>query len=267
MPTTFSVAEVQPERGAPHRVMLLLGGSESSFLDLDDPAYLEFEYMQHMRAVIEALFPPGGPVASRFVHLGAAACALPRALIADRPTSRHLAVELDTELSRLVRAWFDLPRSPSLRIRNDEARSVTRGLRPGSADVVVRDVFIDAEVPEHLRTREFVAEVAAVLDDAGVYLVNLTDSPGLARTRQEVAALSTAFAHVVAVTDPAIWKGKRYGNVVLAASRRPVDTATIDVACRRLPFPAKVVPTAELARLAGSTRAPEDPPEDPPDAA
>src|SRR5699024_10677878 len=107
----------------------------------------------------------------RFVHLGAAACALPRALIADRPGSRHLAVELDGELARLVRAWFDLPRSPALRIRHGEARDAVEHLRPGSADVLVRDVFVDAEVPEHLRTVEFAAAVDRALGPDGAYLL------------------------------------------------------------------------------------------------
>lgn len=261
VPTSFSVAEVVSEPGAPHRVMLLLGGSESSFLDLSDPGHLEFEYMQHIRAVLDSSFPREDPGAAlRFVHLGAAACALPRALLADRPTSRHLAVELDTELSRLVRAWFDLPRSPSLRIRNAEARATVEGLYPGSVDAVVRDVFVDAEVPDHLRTVQFVREVAAALAPGGLYLVNLTDSPGLHRTREELAAVATVFPEVVAVVDPAIWRGRRYGNVVLAAAHRPFDTAAIDRGLRRLPFPALVVGRRELARLHATTRPREDPP-------
>lgn len=241
--------------------MVLLGGSESSFLDLNDPAYLEFEYMQHVRAVLDAVLPrDGGPSSLRFVHLGAAACALPRALLADRPGSRHLAVELDAELSRLVRAWFDLPRSPALRIRNAEARASIEGLYPGSADAVVRDVFVDAEVPEHLRTEQFARAVSAALTPGGVYVLNLTDSPGLRRTREELATLAEVFDEVVAVVDPAIWRGRRYGNVVLAAADRAIDAVSIDRGLRRLPFPAIVVAGKELTRTHGTTRPPQDPP-------
>ncbi|MGC5616128.1 spermidine synthase [Georgenia sp. Z1491] len=261
VPTTFSVAEVVPEPGAPHRVMLLLGGSESSFLDLEDPAYLEFEYMQHVRAVVDVALPrdradrPG-----RFVHLGGAACALPRALLADRPRSRHLAVELDTELARLVRAWFDLPRSPMLRIRNAEARASVEHLHPGSADVLVRDVFVDAEVPEHVRTVEFVRAADTALAPDGVYVLNLTDSPGLRRVREELAALGQVFPEALAVADPAVWKGRRYGNVVLVASHHRLDAAAIDRGLRRLPFPAGVVTGGELARMRATTPPPYDPP-------
>ena len=261
MPTTFSVAEVVPEPGAPHRVMLLLGGSESSFLDLEDPAHLEFEYMQHVRAVVDVALPRGDETRpGRFVHLGGAACALPRALLADRPRSRHLAVELDTVLADLVRRWFDLPRSPSLRIRNAEARSSVEHLYPGSADVLVRDVFVDAEVPEHLRTEQFVQSADAALAPRGVYVLNLTDSPGLRRVREELAALAAVFDHLLAVVDPAVWKGRRYGNVVLVAAHHPLDAAAVDRGLRRLPFPAVVVGPGELARLGRTATAPQDPP-------
>ncbi|MGC5626828.1 spermidine synthase [Georgenia sp. Z1344] len=270
VPTSFSVAEVVPEPGAPHRVMLLLGGSESSFLDLEDPAYLEFEYMQHVRAVVDAaLGPPGttppddatrDPRTARFVHLGGAACALPRALLADRPHSRHLVVELDTELARLVRAWFDLPRAPALRIRNAEARESVEHLHPGSVDVLVRDVFVDAEVPEHVRTVQFVRAAAEALAPGGIYVLNLTDSPGLRRVREEAAALTSVFGEVLGVVDPAVWKGRRYGNVVLVASHHRLDAAAVDRGLRRLPFPAIVVGGAELAHMGAGTAAPLDPP-------
>lgn len=261
VPTSLTVAEVVPEPGSSSRVMLLLGGSESSFLDLEDPAHLEFEYMQHVRAIVDVVLPRDDDARpGRFVHLGGAACALPRALIADRPRSRHLAVELDAELARLVRAWFDLPRSPALRIRNAEARGAVEHLYPGSADVLVRDVFVDAEVPEHLRTVGFTETVERALAPGGVYVLNLTDSPGLRRVREELSALTAVFPEVVAVVDPAVWKGRRYGNVVLAASRGPIDRDAVDRGLRSLPFPAVVVGKKELARMHATTPPPQDPP-------
>ncbi len=40
--------------------------------------------------------------------------------------------------------------------------------------------------------------------------------------RAELAALSEVFEHVAAVADPAMLKGRRYGNIVLAASAAPL---------------------------------------------
>lgn len=240
--------------------MLLVGGSESSFLDLEDPAHLEFEYMQHVRAVVDVVLPRDDDARpGRFVHLGGAACALPRALLADRPSSRHLAVELDAELARLVRAWFDLPRSPALRIRNAEARSAVEHLHPGSVDVLVRDAFVDAEVPDHLRTVEFAEAADRTLAPGGAYVLNLTDSPGLRRVREELASLAAVFEELLVVVDPAIWKGRRYGNVVVCATHHRVDASAVDRGLRGLPFPAVVVTGPELERLHATTSAPRDP--------
>ncbi|WP_052436408.1 fused MFS/spermidine synthase [Georgenia sp. SUBG003] len=198
----------------------------------------------------------------RALHLGAAGCALPRALEARRPGSTQLAVELDEKLAALVREWFDLPRAPRLRIRTGDARAVTASQRQGSWEVVVRDVFDHAEVPRHVRTVEAVAEVHRVLVPGGLYLVNLTDHPPLHRARVEVATLQQVFAHVQLVADPAILRGRRYGNVVLAASDRPIPVAEVERGLRRLPLPVRLVEGPDLDAFRGTVPPVLDPPAD-----
>ncbi len=253
VPTSLGTATLRREPGAGHLVTLLLDGTESSCLDLEDPAHLEFEYMQQMAAVLDAA-RPAGPV--RALHLGAAGCALPRALEARRPGSTQLAVELDAVLADLVRTWFDLPRAPRLRIRSGDARAVTATLPDGAWEVVVRDVFDAGLVPRHVRTVEAAAEVRRVLSPDGLYLVNLTDHPPLRQARAEVAALQELFASVALLADPAILRGRRYGNVVLAASAAPLPMARLERDLRRLPLPVRLVHGAELATFRG-TLAPE----------
>jgi hypothetical protein len=247
--TSLGTASLRRDPGAPHRVTLLLGSTESSHLDLDDPGYLEFEYMQQMAVVLDAARPAG---AVRALHLGGAGCTFPRALDARRPGSRQLAVELDEVLATLVRQWFDLPRSPRLRIRTGDARAVTATQRPASWEVVVRDVFDHAEVPRHVRTLEAAAEIHRVLVPGGLYLVNLTDHPPLYRARAEVATLQQVFAHVLLVADPAILRGRRYGNVVLAASDEPFPATEIERGLRRLPLPVRLLHGAELDSFRGT---------------
>lgn len=252
MPTSLGTAEVVPEPGAPHRVTLFLSGAESSHLDLADPTALEFEYMQQMRVIVDLMAPPG-PL--RVLHLGGAGCAFARALAAERPRSTQLAVELDEALATLVRDWFDLPRSPRLRIRAGDARAVTEGLRPQSWDVVVRDVFDGGDIPQHLRTLEAGEAVRRVLADGGLYLVNLTDRPPLHQARVEVATLQELFGHVVVLADPAILRGRRYGNVVLAASDAPFPGTALGRDLRRLPLPVRLLTGRDVDEFRG-TRVP-----------
>ncbi|TNC16687.1 spermidine synthase [Georgenia sp. 311] len=255
--TSTGVVELLRDPGRPSAVTVFINDAESSYVDLADPSHLEFEYMQQMVAVLDEVGPPP-PEPLRVVHLGGAGCALARALDAARPGSTQLVVEIDAELARLSREWFDLPRAPRLRIRVADARAALGTLAPGAWDVIVRDVFAGIVVPDHVRTVEAAAEARAALAPDGLYLVNLTDRPPLTAARTEVATLLEVFGHVAVIADPAILRGKRYGNVVLVGSTTPIATASLDRALRRLPLPVRLVAGEDVLTFAGSHRPARD---------
>ncbi len=200
--------------------LLTINGAQSSHIH-PDPTVLDFEYMRQMATMIATRHERGDRV--RALHLGAAACALPRMLAAHYPDTRQVAVEIDAELARLVREWFDLPRSPLLRIRVGDAREVAASLSAATRDVVIRDAFVGGRAPRHLTTVEFTEDVRRVLVPGGLYLANCGDSRDLALARAEVATVGTVFAHVAVVADPSMLKGRRTGNVVVIGSDQPVD--------------------------------------------
>ena len=261
-PVTIPTGTVELTRDPddPDGVTVLVNGVPSSYLDLVDPTNLVFEYMQQMAAFIERFGAVGGPL--DVVHLGAAGCALARAVDAVRPGSRQLAVELDTVLPELVRGWFDLPRSPALRIRAGDARAELSSLPEASADVVVRDVFAGDTTPEHVRTREMVQQVVRVLRPGGLYLVNCADRPPLAGAKAEGATLRAAFADVAVVAEPGLLRGRGYGNVVLAATDDPglLGSAALARAIRSLPAPARLLHGDEVTAFVGSAQPFTDPP-------
>jgi spermidine synthase len=208
------------DRDRPTGWMLMVNGVESSHADLADPEWLEFEYLRWTAEVVEHRFGTGRRL--DVLHLGAAGCSLARHLLVTRPDSRHLAVEIDARLAALVREWFQLPRSPLLRIRIGDARAVLESLPDASQDVIVRDVFAGDTTPPSLLTAEFAAQVRRVLRPGGVYLANCADRPLLLLTRTETATLRTVFPSVALTADPPMLKGRRRGNVVLAASDTPL---------------------------------------------
>ncbi|MGC5246644.1 spermidine synthase [Gordonia sp. DT219] len=237
--------------------LLQINGTHSSHID-DDPRVLDFEYLRQMAAVIEDHHPTEDRLS--VLHLGGAACALPRYLAATYPASRHVAVEIDAELARLVREWFDLPRAPRLRIRVGDARAVLESLHPGSRDVVVRDAFESNRTPTHLTTVEFVRAVADVLVPGGLYLANCGDGRDLGLVRTDADAVAQVFAHVLLIADPAMLKGRRTGNVVIVGSDRRLEPSAALV--RRLlsdPLPARTI-AGDEARAFGRGRARHDPP-------
>ena len=238
--TSFATAElVARDTG----ILLMLDGAESSFLDMRDPSHLDFEYHQQMDAVLTALRGAGGPV--KALHLGGAGCALARAWDVTRPGSQQVAVEIDEILADRVRTWFDLPRSPRLRIRVGDAAEVVTGLRPGQWDVVVRDVFNGGSVPASCRSQEFLGTCLRALAPDGLLLVNTASMPR-AQAGAEIAALTRALdgdaSCAVIVADPAAVRGRRRGNLVLVARQTPFTASEleeIERAVRRLPLPVR----------------------------
>lgn len=240
------------------RATVFLGSVESSCVDVEHPERLEFEYMQHIDVLAQAFFGPDQPI--RALHLGGAACALPWAWAMRRPGSRQTAVEVDGQLVEVVREWFDLPRSPELKIRVEDGRRVLDTTREGSWDVIVRDAFDHGVVPSHLTTLEAAQAAARALRPGGFYALNAGHGGG-ADARTEVEALTRAFEVVVAVADPKVGRNGRRGNVVLCAfspvrdenaqvtGRSPeVLCDEIDRLLRRLPLPARIMRGDETRR-------------------
>ena len=81
--------------------MLLIDGMPQSHVDLEDPGYLDFEYVRRIGHVIDMAAPERQPL--RVLHLGAGALTLARYVAATRPGSPQLAVEVDAALVDLIR--------------------------------------------------------------------------------------------------------------------------------------------------------------------
>ena len=227
--------------------LLTVNGAQSSHIDPFDAANLEFEYMRQAAAAIEDAHPdPVAPL--RVLHLGAAACALPRYLAEHYPQSRHVAVEIDAELARLAREWFDLPRAPRLRIRVGDAREVTESLTEHTRDVVIRDAFAESVTPLHLKTVEFTAAVKNVLAPGGLYIANVGDRRTLVSARMEVATIAEVFANVELIADPSMFKGRRSGNIIVVAGDGPLpESATLARRLRSDPEPAHLLTGGDVS--------------------
>jgi hypothetical protein len=93
-----------------------------------------------------------------------------------------------------------------------------------------------------------------VLRGDGVYLANLADGGPLAFVRGQIATARAAFAHVALASDPAVLRGRRFGNAVLVAAHRPVDTAVLARLTAGDAFPARVEHGAGVRAFMGAAR-------------
>ena len=152
---------------------LLSAGVEQSYVDVYDPLHLHFEYVRRIASAVEVAAPAGVPLS--VLHLGGGALTLPRWLAATRPGSPQRVVERDPAVVELVaRELPQLP--PQVRVEVADARDALTAT-PAAYDLVIADIYRAAQMPRHVRTVEFAAEVARTLRPDGTYLVNVTDLP------------------------------------------------------------------------------------------
>jgi spermidine synthase len=254
-PAANGRVELLADLDRPGSWMLLVDGISQSHVDLDDPRHLDLEYRQWRGHLTDLAAPAGAPL--RVLHLGAGALTLARYVAATRPGSRQLAVEADAEVAGLVRRRLPVrraqPAAGRIGVRLGDARAVLGQLPGGAFDVVVADVFAGDRTPAHLTTEEFTRAAARVLAPTGVYAVNIGDGPPLAHARGRVAAVRAVFPHVCVMAEPAVLRGRRFGNLVVVGSGRELPLAGLTRRLAADPFPARLVAGAELGQFTAGT--------------
>ena len=225
-PISTGEAELVPDGYHADGWLLLINGVQSSHVIVGEPRQLDFEYMRWIAAVVSSHVAEHLDAAKlRITHLGGGACSMARYFADLYPTSRNTVVELDAKLAEYVRAWFDIPKAPRVKIRVGEAGAVTATFASASRDVLIRDVFAGDTTPEALTTVEFTRTVAESLAPGGLYILNCGDGPALTGARAEASALLEVFEYVCIVADSAMLKGRRRGNVIIAGSHAPLPEA------------------------------------------
>jgi spermidine synthase len=243
------LAELIPDRDRVRAWTLLVDGAPQSHVDLDDPAYLSFEYQRRLGHVIDLVAPPGKPVQA--VHLGGGAFTLARYVAATRPRSTQQIAERDAALVQLVRRELPLDPGARIRVRSADARAALAKIPDGWADMVIADVFSGARTPAHLTSTEFLHDVRRVLGPGGWYAANLADGPPLAHLRGQIATAPAGVSELALVADPNVLRGKRFGNAVLVASGLPLPIAELTRRAASDPHPGRVEHGRALADFTG----------------
>ncbi|MFC5723392.1 spermidine synthase [Streptomyces gamaensis] len=244
----WGTAKLLPDVDRPHAWLLTMNDSPQSYVDLDDPTYLEFEYAQRLAHVLDAVTEEDKPL--DVLHLGGGALTLPRYVAATRPGSRQCVVEGDRGLTELVAECLPLPASAGIEVRVGDAREELARIPDASVDVIVGDVFGGSQVPAHVTSVEYAGEVARVLRRNGVYAANLADGAPLTFLKSQVATYASLFDEVCVIAEPSMLRGRRFGNAVLVASDAELP---VDVLARKAAgdaFPARVEHGQALRRFA-----------------
>jgi spermidine synthase len=239
--------QLVPDRAYPRAYTLRVGHTDQSYVDLDDPLRLEFDYLQRMADVVDCAAEPGRPL--RVVHVGGAAMTLARYITATRPHSTQLVLEPDVELTAFVRAHLPLPKRSGITVRPVDGCTGVAALPNGHAELLILDAFVGARVPAEVTTVEFFRDVRRVLADTGIVLINVTDRGPLPYARRVLAGAASSFPHRLLCAEPSTLKGRRFGNVIMAGSVGALPVAEIAERAGKGPYPYRVLHGARIAQL------------------
>ncbi|WP_406492421.1 fused MFS/spermidine synthase [Streptomyces sp. NBC_00846] len=249
-------ARLLPDVDRDRAWLLTVDGAPQSYVDLDAPDHLEFEYARRLAHIVDCAAAPGAPL--DVLHLGGGALTLPRYVAAARPGSRQDVAEADLGLLALVAEHLPVPESSGITVHGTDARSRLEQTPPGSVDLLIADVFGGSRVPAHLTTVEYARAARRALRDGGIYAANLADGAPFGFLRSQLATFAAVFEELALIAEPAVLRGRRFGNVILVASPLPVDTVTLTRRCAADAFPARVEYGRALDRFAGAARPVED---------
>ncbi len=150
--------------------------SRQSCVDLDDPDRLVLPYAPMAFAGLAVKPDP-----ARVLILGLGGGTLADVFGTLFPGIEVDAVEIDPAVVKMARRYFGFAERPGMTVYVRDGRVfVRRALRDAKRyDYIVLDAFNGDYIPEHLMTREFLAECRALLTDDGVLVANTFSSSRL----------------------------------------------------------------------------------------
>lgn len=241
-----------PDPFRPGAFRVVTGDTSQSWVDLSDPTHVDFEYVQR---IIEALrftiLTRPADERLRVIHLGGGGLSIPRWIAAVRPHTAQIVCEPDAALTDEVRRKLPLPRNSGIKVREVDGRTGLDAMPDDYADAVILDAFDGHHVPGDLATSGFFATARRVLRPGAVLIVNLTDAGPFRWGKRCVAGLRRSFRHVVLSGEPAVVKGRRFGNLVLVAAGVELPVAALTRGAAGAAFPYRLLHGRDLDRWVG----------------
>ena len=115
------------------------------------------------------------------------------------------AVELDADLIRIAKEYFDLNAYNNLTLINGDAAEQVKLLPAEGFDFIIDDVFIDDTVPAFCRESWYIKACRHLLEPGGVYMRNVM-AKGFDQIKQYEKVLKEQYTEVYSL------KHKTYGN-------------------------------------------------------
>jgi spermidine synthase len=249
--TEGGLAELLADADRPGAYLLVVDDVAQSYVDLLEPTHLEFGYIRLLAALVACL-RPGPPAPVDLVHVGGGAATLARQVAATRPGSRQQVVEFDAALAAGIEQRLGVD---GFEFVLGDGRARLAQVPPARTDGVITDAFIGSRIPAHLTTEEYLDEVRRVLRPGGWFAINVADSGSLDYARRVAATVLHRFDDALLLADPAVLRGRRFGNLLIAGSDAELPRAQLArVAAGDAAEPARLVAGEPLRQLVADAR-------------
>jgi spermidine synthase len=171
---------------------LVLDHLVHSYTDLKDPLYLEYEYIRMYEEMVRWRAKKRGSFKTLF--LGGGGYTFPRFIDSKYPKAEIHVVEIDPEITRMVKNYLGVSEYTRIRTFNEDGRWFVMNCKEKETyDFIFGDAFNDLSIPYHLTTKEFSMQLKSLLKPDGVLMANVIDSfskgafmPSYIRTLEEV---------------------------------------------------------------------------------
>ena len=171
---------------------LVLDHLVHSYTDLQDPLYLEYEYIRMYEEIVG--WQAKKRESLKVLFLGGGGYTFPRFIERKYPRAVIQVVEIDPEITRVVKKYLGVSDPTQIRSFNEDGRWFVMNCKEKETyDLIFGDAFNDLSIPYHLTTKEFAMQLRSLLKPDGLLLANVIDSfkkgafmPSYIRTLEEV---------------------------------------------------------------------------------
>jgi len=229
---------------------LVLDHLVHSYTDLEDPFYIEYEYIRMYEEVVRWQAKKRKSLKTLF--LGGGGYTFPRFIEAKVPGAEVHVVEIDPEITRVAKKYLGISDKSKIRSYNEDGRWFVMNCKEkGTYDFIFGDAFNDLSIPYHLTTREFAMQLKSLLKPDGLLLANVIDSfkkgafmPSYIRTLEEVFGKGNV--HLMTLTSDYEKIGISTCVVVASPQKLDMDDFVKKVKRKRGEMTSHVMPQEQL---------------------
>lgn len=225
---TIKLSKTYSSDGAKDLHALILDNLIHSYVCLEDPNHIEYEYERIYAEVMKWRFPPGS--AFKTLTIGGGGYTFPRHMEASYPQAHIDVVEIDPMVTKVVYDHLGLPKTTKITTYNTDGRWYVMHCAE-KYDVIFTDAYNDLSIPYHLTTKEFVAQLRSIMTPDAILMSNIIDNfqkgsflPSYIKTLREV--FGDRNVYLISVSPD--FQNLRISTFIVMASVRPLDMAAFD---------------------------------------